>query len=237
MNIEKSLYSLQDKKYQEFQKGLCPGVVNIIGVRIPELRKLAKELLENINDNYYEELMLQGMVIGGAKEDINTILKYVKEFVPKIDNWAVCDTFCTSLKITKKYKKEMWKFIQEYLKSDKEFELRFAIVMILGYFIDEVISLYTGNIPYYQTRIFNWGQMLKNLSNGIPVPVRVQNSIFRNDESRLGGYYVNLIGFKEKMAITVDSATEGGIYKLPVEQFLKSLIYEAVMISVWNASK
>ena len=146
MNIEKSLYSLQDKKYQEFQKGLCPGVVNIIGVRIPELRKLAKELLknysskellENINDNYYEELMLQGMVIGGAKEDINTILKYVKEFVPKIDNWAICDTFCTSLKITKKYKKEMWKFIQEYLKSDKEFELRFAIVMILGYFIDE----------------------------------------------------------------------------------------------------
>ena len=146
MNIEKSLYSLQDKKYQEFQKGLCPGVVNIIGVRIPELRKLAKELLknyspkellENINDNYYEELMLQGMVIGGAKEDINTILKYIKEFVPKIDNWAVCDTFCTSLKITKKYKKEMWKFIQEYLKSDKEFELRFAIVMILGYFIDE----------------------------------------------------------------------------------------------------
>ena len=146
MNIEKSLYSLQDKKYQEFQKGLCPGVVNIIGVRIPELRILAKELLknysskellENINDNYYEEIMLQGMVIGGAKEDINTILKYVKEFVPKIDNWAVCDTFCTSLKITKKYKKEMWKFIQEYLKSDKEFELRFAIVMILGYFIDE----------------------------------------------------------------------------------------------------
>ena len=146
MNIEKSLYSLQDKKYQEFQKGLCPGVVNIIGVRIPELRKLAKELLkkytlkellENINDNYYEELMLQGMVIGWAKEDINTILKYVKEFVPKIDNWAVCDTFCTSLKITKKYKEEMWEFIQKYLKSDKEFELRFAIVMILGYFIDE----------------------------------------------------------------------------------------------------
>lgn len=146
MDIEKTLYSLQDKKYKEFQKGLCPGVVNIIGVRIPELRKLAKELLkkytlkelmENINDNYYEEIMLQGMVIGGAKEKINTILKYIEEFVPKIDNWATCDTFCTSLKITKKYKEEMWEFIQKYLKSDKEFELRFAIVMILGYFIDE----------------------------------------------------------------------------------------------------
>ena len=106
-----------------------------------------------------------------------------------------------------------------------------------GYFIDELISLYTGNITYYQTRIFNWRQMLKNLSEGIPVPVRVQNLIFRNDESQLGGHYVNLVGFKDKMAITVDSATETGIYELPVEQFLKSLINEEFMISVWNASK
>ena len=70
-------------------------------------------------------------------EDINTILKYVEKYVPKIYNWAICDTFCAGLKITKKYKKEMWEFIQKYLKSDKEFEIRFAIVMILDYYIDE----------------------------------------------------------------------------------------------------
>lgn len=146
LNIEKELFELQDKKYQEFQKKLCPGIENIIGVRVPILRNYAKdllkkyslkELMEHINDNYYEEIMLQGMLIGGAKEDFNIIIKYVHEFIPKIENWAICDTFCTGLKITKKHKDEMWKFLQKYLKSKKEFEVRFGIVMILGYFIDE----------------------------------------------------------------------------------------------------
>ena len=146
LNIEKELFELQDKKYQEFQKGLCPGVDNIIGIRVPILRNYAKELLkkydfkelmENISDNYQEEIMLQGMLIGGAKEDFDVVIKYIEAFIPKIDNWAICDTFCTGLKITKKHKDEMWIFIQKYLKSKKEFEVRFGVVMILGYFIDE----------------------------------------------------------------------------------------------------
>ena len=146
LNIEKELFCLQDKKYQEFQKGLCPGIDNIIGIRVPILRNYAKELLkkynfkelmECINDNYYEEIMLQGMLIGGAKEEFNVIINYIKEFIPKIDNWAVCDTFCTGLKIAKKHKDEMWLFLQKYLKSKKEFEVRFGVVMILDYFIDE----------------------------------------------------------------------------------------------------
>ena len=145
--IKKKLFELADPKYKEFHGGLCPGTENIIGVRVPVLRKYAQELfkekdwkqtIEEIDDEYYEEIMLQGMLIGQAKnEDINTILKYVEKYVPKIDNWAICDVFCAGLKITKKYKKEMWNFIQKYLKSDKEFEIRFAVVMILDYYIDE----------------------------------------------------------------------------------------------------
>ena len=146
LNIEKELFSLQDKKYQKFQIKLCPGIENIIGIRVPILRNYAKELLkkydfkelmECISDNYYEEIMLQGMLIGGAKEDFDIIIKYIEAFIPKINNWAVFDTFCTGLKITKKRKDEMWFFLQKYLKSKKEFEVRFGIVMILGYFIDE----------------------------------------------------------------------------------------------------
>ena len=57
--------------------------------------------------------------------------------MPKIDNWAVCDIFCAGLKITKKYRVEMWNLLQKYLKSNKEFEIRFAIVMILDFYIDE----------------------------------------------------------------------------------------------------
>lgn len=144
--IKKKLLELSDQKYKEFHGGLCPGTENIIGVRVPVLRKYAQELfkekdwkqtIEEIDNEYYEEIMLQGMLIGQAKnEDINTILKYVEDYVPKIDNWAICDVFCAGLKITKKYKKEMWNFIKKYLKSDKEFEIRFAVVMILDYYID-----------------------------------------------------------------------------------------------------
>ena len=145
--IKKELLELSDKKYKKFHEGLCPGTKNIIGVRVPILRKYAKNLckekdwkktIEEIDNEYYEEIMLQGMLIGQAKnEDINTILKYVENYVPKIYNWAICDVFCAGLKITKKYKKEMWNFIQKYLKSNNEFEIRFAIVMILDYYIEE----------------------------------------------------------------------------------------------------
>lgn len=146
LEIEKELLSMQDIKYKEFQKGICPGVDYIIGIRIPILRSYAKELIkrydfkylmENIPNNYYEEIMLQGMLIGQAKLDFNKIIKYIKDFIPKINNWAVCDTFCTGLKITKNNKEKMWDFMQDYIKSDKEFYIRFGIVMILNYYIDE----------------------------------------------------------------------------------------------------
>lgn len=77
------------------------------------------------------------MLIGLEKEEISVIKKHIESFIPKIDNWAVCDVFCAGLKITKKHKKEMWEFIQKYLRSDKEFEIRFGLVMILDYYVDE----------------------------------------------------------------------------------------------------
>lgn len=144
--IKEELVNLQDKKYKEFHSSLCPGTNNMIGIRVPVLRNYAKELLkqyefrclmENIDDEYYEEIMLQGMLIGLVKEDFNTIMEYIKTFIPKIDNWAVCDVFCAGLKITKKNKEKMWEFIKPYLKSDKEFEIRFSVVMILDYYIEE----------------------------------------------------------------------------------------------------
>ena len=144
-DIKKRIYELADEKYKDFHSRLCPGTTNIVGVRTPVLRNYAKELnrkyslndlLKEIDDTLYEEIMLQGMLIGLSK-NIEEVLKYTKTFIPKIDNWAICDVFCAGLKITKKYKKEMWNFIQKYLNSDKEFEIRFGIVIILDYYIDE----------------------------------------------------------------------------------------------------
>lgn len=143
--IREKLFKLQDKKYKEFHSTLCPNTDNIIGVRVPELRKLAKIIakedydtyLKNAKEDYYEERVLQGMVIGLAKINFEQTIKYLTQFIPKIDSWAVCDTTVSGLKITNKYKEEMWNFLNKYLKSKKEFELRFAIVMILDYYITE----------------------------------------------------------------------------------------------------
>ena len=143
--IRQDLFAMQDLKYKEFHGSLCPDMDNIIGVRIPKLREYAKELYKSnnledikIEDKYYEELVIQGMLVGfQTKAPIEEVIKQVKEFVPKINSWAVCDTFCAGLKITKKYQTEMFKVIKEYLKSKQEYEVRFAIVMLLDYYIND----------------------------------------------------------------------------------------------------
>lgn len=147
--IRKRIFELADAKYKEFHSGLCPNTNNIIGVRVPVLRNYAKEIakgdfrayLDNARNYYYEEIMLQGMVIGLAKMNLEERLEYIKKFIPKIDNWAICDVFCAGLKFVNKSKKNVWEFMQKYKKSTKEFELRFYIVMMLDFYItDEYIN-------------------------------------------------------------------------------------------------
>ncbi len=143
--IRKKLLELADEKYKKFQEGLCPNTNNIIGVRVPLLRNLAKEIskqnvenyLKNASNEYYEEIMLQGMVIGLNKCSVKQTCKYLKEFIPKIDNWAVCDVTVAGLKMVKNNQKEMLEFIKPYIKSKKEFELRFAVVLLLNFYITE----------------------------------------------------------------------------------------------------
>lgn len=147
--IKQELLKLEDKKYLEFSKGLNPQMKDVkqIGIRIPLIRQYAKDLskkydleylMENIDEEYYEELMLKGFLIGlYRKKSYEDLEENINIFVPKIYDWAICDSFCNSLKITKKYHEKMWKLIKKYLKSKKEFEVRFALVMILNYYIDD----------------------------------------------------------------------------------------------------
>lgn len=143
--VRERIFDLADEEYRQFQSGLVPGVDNILGVRLPSLRKLARELakgnwpnyISTMQDDYYEEIMLQGLIIGYAKADIEEILHYVAAFVPKINNWAVCDWCCSSFKITKKHLSRVWDFLHPYLLSRKEYELRFGIVMLLSFYIED----------------------------------------------------------------------------------------------------
>ncbi|KQL18182.1 DNA alkylation repair protein [Cytobacillus solani] len=142
--IREQIFELIDPDYQKFSTALIPNINNVLGVRLPELRKLAKKIakgdwrtyLATAEDKYFEEIMLQGMVIGYAKTDIEEILSYVASLVPKIDNWSVCDSFCTGLKFTKENKERVWTFLQPYLSSKKEYEIRFGVVMLLDFYIE-----------------------------------------------------------------------------------------------------
>lgn len=140
--IKKELLKLQDENYKIFSAKLLPNVDNLIGVRLPYLRKIAKQIaaqnwqqyLKNAENNYFEEIMLQGMVIGYIKTDIYTVLKYIENFIPKINNWSVCDSFCFGLKITQTNLNIVFKFLKPYFYSKQEFEIRFGVVMLLKWF-------------------------------------------------------------------------------------------------------
>jgi 3-methyladenine DNA glycosylase AlkD len=145
MGIREQIFELADEEYRKFQSTLCPGCTNILGVRVPLLRNLAKDIargdwreyLENAENDYFEEVMLQGMVIGYAQAETEELLGYIKAFVPKIDNWAVCDSFCTGLKFTKKNRDIVWENLLLHLSSKEEFEIRFGTVMLLNYYVED----------------------------------------------------------------------------------------------------
>jgi len=165
-SIREDLFKLADEKYKKFHTNLCPGTNNIIGIRVTVLREYAeklskenwKENFDKIGNDYYEEIMLQGMIIGLASKDVEETKKYLKKFIPKIDNWAVCDVCTAGLKITKKHKQEMWEFVQIYLKSEKEFELRFAIVMMLDFFI---VEEYIDKVLIELNKVKHYGYYVK----------------------------------------------------------------------------
>lgn len=169
--IRQQLINLADQKYKQFAINLSPGIENILGVRLPLLRNIAKDLSkdnskEYLNNNdfkYYEELMIQGLIIGYLKVDNEIRFKYIKDFIPNINSWGVCDSFCSNLKFTKKNLSEVWNFILPYTLSENEFEIRFAVVMMLNFYIledyiDDVLNILNNinNDGYYVKMAVAW---------------------------------------------------------------------------------
>lgn len=145
-DIKQQLIELSEPDYQKFSSRLIPVVDNVLGVRLPLLRKLAREIvtsdwrsyLVESDETYFEEVMLKGMVIGYLKnQSIEERLNQIQFFISKINNWSVCDSFCSGLKFTKQHREEIWRFIQPYFHSTQEYEVRFAVVMALNYYLDE----------------------------------------------------------------------------------------------------
>lgn len=172
--VDESLREMADEKYREFHSRLIPGVESIFyGVRVPALRKLARQLVKGDwrgfveltkDSSVYEFNMLCGMVCALAKCDFEEKLEYVKKFIPSIDNWAVCDIVCGDLKDVKNNQERMYEFVLPYLKSQNEYEVRFAVVILMQYFVtDEYINDVLKNYDdirhkgYYVKMAVAWG--------------------------------------------------------------------------------
>ena len=144
--VREHLFELQDLKFREFNAKLIPNmpIERVIGVRTPELRKYARELIRSgewkefiseLPHRYQEENALHGYILGSIKEDYEQVMLYLEEFLPYVENWAVCDTI--SPKIFKKYPREVYEKIQEWVKSEHEYTVRFGVVSMLQFFLDE----------------------------------------------------------------------------------------------------
>ena len=142
------------------------GFNNYYGVRLPELRKIAKLIVNEKRYDYFseehdsfEELTIHAYAIGYLKEDINICLNYVKDFIKRIDNWSVSDSLCQSMKFARKYPKEVFEFLKSMKESNNEWEIRVIAVTFLSHFlvddyIDEVIQILDElNRPSYMAQM------------------------------------------------------------------------------------
>lgn len=147
--ILNELIELQDVNYKEFNQKLCPDTNReMLGIRVPILRMFAKKILNDENYNwdefvknkevkYFEEVLLQGLIIAYSELELKEKLKYIKQYISRIDSWAISDSFVPTLKIKENELEEYWNFILPYTKSKKEFDVRFAIISMLDYFIND----------------------------------------------------------------------------------------------------
>ncbi|EXF26769.1 DNA alkylation repair protein [Finegoldia magna ALB8] len=144
MNVINELQSLQDLKYRDFQSKLIPNVdkSTIIGVRMPDLRKLAKKIdekqaqifMEDLPHTYYEENMLQSILISNMK-NYDDCIDHLERFLPFVDNWAVSD--CISPKTFTKNTDKLIEKIKLWAKSPHTYTVRVAICLLMKYFLDE----------------------------------------------------------------------------------------------------
>ena len=171
MNIQKRLFELSDEKNADFSAKLTPGIdrEKFLGVRIPASRKLAKEIikenehkdfLNSLPHKYYDENILHSILISEIK-DYDECIKYVNEFLPYVDNWAVCDTM--SPKAFKNKHERLMNDILRWVDSDQTYTIRFGLKILMAHFLDNDFKNEYLKIPakiksdeYYINMMIAW---------------------------------------------------------------------------------
>lgn len=152
-DVRQKLLALAEPEYRAFHSNLLPGIEHILGVRVPKLRDLAKQIvkavssdpdqsiwrmyLDTVQCEYYEEAMIFGMIIGYAKMDDEERIQRLDSFVPLINNWAVCDCCCSTLKFMAKNPEGWFPYLLGQIQKGDEFSIRFGVVCLMDYYITE----------------------------------------------------------------------------------------------------
>ncbi len=145
LRVRAELFERQDLPFRDFTMRGTPGAGEVIGVRIPEVRQIAKGLcrddflgyLDAEPKEYMEELLLHGIIVAQAKMELDERLELLESFIPRIQNWLVCDVVANSFRIKSDQQDQYWEFLTGYLDSQDEFVVRFMLVMMLDHFLKD----------------------------------------------------------------------------------------------------
>ena len=169
--FKKELLNLADEKYRQFSQKLGMGQLEILGIKIPVLKQLAKDLSKHnwqeffdAEDNFCAEVVtLKGMCLGYAKLEFDEFSIYLKKFFKMVESWVETDTTVPTFKIIAKNREKVWQDIQPYLFGNKEYETRLALIILLDYFLtDDWIDLVLDVLPkieqgqYYVDMALAW---------------------------------------------------------------------------------
>lgn len=170
--IRNELQEWAEPEYKKFQHSLIPDLdLELLGVRIPKLRELAKkaakegyeEFAQEADLSVYEEVMIRGMMIGYKPMTLEQQKEELTAFIPFLSNWAVCDSCCTTYKFMKKNQEEWFSFLQSYFNAKEEYQIRFAVVCLLDFFlnpqfVDRVLTVLAGlkQEKYYVKMAVAW---------------------------------------------------------------------------------
>lgn len=149
LTVKEHLLAMEAQGNKAFTESLHPGVEHVLGIRLPQLRRLASRIAKGDWENYLfsadtfymEERMLQGIVLGAIRPDadIEVYLNRVTRFVRIINSWSVCDTFTFGggEKFLSAHRERLWQYLLHWMHTEDEYTLRFGVVMTLRYFVDE----------------------------------------------------------------------------------------------------
>jgi 3-methyladenine DNA glycosylase AlkD len=144
--IRKRFIANADEKYRIFnERCVVPIGYKTIGIRHPVIRKYAKEIcngdwrsyLRDVRDEYHEDMILRSYIVTQAKMEMNERFEMISDIAERMDNWAICDSLASAMKVNKKNSAAVWDFILPFITTRKEFQVRFTVAVMLFHFVDD----------------------------------------------------------------------------------------------------